>query len=154
MPKVYITVYGGFCFSWHVRYLPLKDFFHRICCLKFFFFLIFIKTKVTTNYRHLSNGLSYEIRSIEKQHPKWLQHVNLETGICSWYSVIFPFKEGLRMSLAYHLFPVDYQCKFHFFFFSNHIYRIIFLQIVPLKGEKKNPNTLNWKIYRYLISES
>lgn len=115
-----------------------KIFFHRICCLKIFFFWIFIKTKVTTNYRHLSNGLSYEIRSIEKQHPKWLQHVNLETGICSWYSVIFPFKEGLRMSLAYHLFPVDYQCKFHFFFLQqSHLSYNIFANR-STKRRKKN----------------
>lgn len=117
---------------------------------------------MTTNYRHLSNGLSYEIRSIEKQHPKWLQHVNLETGICSWYSVIFPFKEGLRMSLAYHLFPVDYQCKFHFFFFlqQSHLSYNIFanrstkrrkkpkyfklknIPVFDLRKLKKNPNNI------------
>lgn len=95
---------------------------------------------MTTNYRHLSNGLSYEIRSIEKQHPKWLQHVNLETGICSWYCVIviFPFKEGLRIKSSLPFIPCRLSMQVSFFFFcSNHIYRIIFLQIVPLKGEKK-----------------
>lgn len=98
---------------------------------------------MTTNYRHLSNGLSYEIRSIEKQHPKWLQHVNLETGICSWYCVIviFPFKEGLRIKSSLPFIPCRLSIQVFFFLQQSHLSYNIFANnlnnFVPLKGEKK-----------------